>query len=158
MLLELQKPQEAAKALRRRTRKLDLNDKERTDLILPQITEQAKILKENDDSDSAAKVYEDALKDYGANVPMFLSLANEYFAFASESGTRSRAIRKIESAMKRHHPLNSGDYFSMRTQAVLLDMIAGFYQSDGQDSKADRLFKKADKLRKQAEDLARWQR
>jgi hypothetical protein len=157
MLLAFQKPAEAAKALRRRTRKLDLNDKNRTDLILPQIREQARILNDAGDTEAAAKVYEKAIKDYGADVHMFLSLSTDYFAFASESGTRSKAIRKIESAMKRHHPLSSGDYFSMRTQAALLDMIAAFYRADDQDSKAERFFKKADKLRKQAADLSRWQ-
>jgi tetratricopeptide (TPR) repeat protein len=158
VLLALKKPGEAAKALRRRTRKLDLNDKNRTDLILPQIREQARILNDAGDAAGAAKVYEKALKDYGADVPMFLSLSTEYFAFATRAGTQRRAIKKIESAMKRHHPLSGGDYFSMRTQAVLLDMIAGLYQSDGQDSKAERLFKKADRLRKRAADISRWQR
>jgi hypothetical protein len=133
------------------TRKLAHGKDARTDLVLENIAKQAEILNKSGNTNAVNELYRKSLSTYGKEVVAFETLASDYFAYAKDSGKTQESLRNIEGTYKRYFGVNSSDYFAMRTQAELLDMISDFHKQAGQDKEAAKLKKEADRLRKLAQ-------
>jgi len=140
----------AVENARRQTRRLAHRHGDRTDLIVENITRQIDLVLETGDTNAVNGIYYDALRDYGREVAAFKTLSRQYFGFASRTGTRHEALRRIDSLFRRYHPEPAGDYFRMLTYTGLTRMMAGFFDEDDQQSKAERLRRKADRIEERA--------
>jgi len=146
------------KSLKSQVRKLKADSEERTDLILENVRRHIKLLQDGGNTNAVAKVYEKSLDEFGDDLVVFKSLAGEYFDLARQTGATKRALDKIDAVYRRSASRPTGDFFAIEMQARLMDMMAGFYDADGQRNKADKLRDKAADMRKRAAAAHRWDR
>jgi hypothetical protein len=145
---------EAADLVRRQMERLEGRHEDRKDLILPKVEEQVDLLRQADAPDKISWVYRDALKAYGEDPSVFRKLAVDYAAFAEEQDDLHRAVRHINSEFKQHYNRPRKDFFAMSQHASLLQFMAGLYERDGQEGKAERMRRDAASLREQGRSRA----
>lgn len=147
-VLDANKVDDILKSLRTQVRKLEARSSARSDLILETVERHIKLLRAADGAQAALTIYDRTLKEFGDEVPVFEALAVRYFKCAQENKATKKALDTIEAVFRKNYSTAKGDFFSRQTQVKLLNLLAGFYQADGQAQKAASYQKKAADLDK----------
>jgi tetratricopeptide (TPR) repeat protein len=152
-------PADVGRTVGRQSRDIALHHEDRTDLVLETIVRQIALLEKAGEPEAVAAAYRKALRQYGDNAVVFRRLAGDYFDFGGRTNARGAALRDIDATFRRcYASAPAGDFFAMNAYAGMMDMMAGFYEQDGQADKAERLRRGAEKLLKTAQGGARYRK
>jgi hypothetical protein len=141
--------------LLRERRRIARDSGEQADLIAASLKRQADLILKR--GDPAAKrdigrLYDSALRRYGASITGFKTMADDYFNFCREDSEYApKAARDIELAFKRVVETGTKDWFRAKTESSIYQMICGYYRAAGDEARAVMLEKRYETLLKRAE-------
>jgi hypothetical protein len=139
----------ARSAMRRQRRRIERESGEQADLLAASLRREAKLILEREPDDALeaiSRLYDSALRDYGASVTGFKVMAEDYFSFTQhDPDAGPKAVRDIELAFKRMIETGTKDWFRANTEADVYRMICGFYRAVGDDKRAGMLEKRLER-------------
>lgn len=136
----------ARSAMRLQRRRIEREAGEQADLLASSLRREATLVLERDPENALhdiSRLYDSALRDYGASVTAFKQMAEDYFSFTQHDAEAApKAVRDIELAFKRMIETGSKEWFRANTEADVYRMICGFYRAVGDEKRADYLEKR----------------
>lgn len=134
---------QVAKDLRSQTRKADDS---RSDLVTEALKRQVDHLVANERFSDADRVYRKALRDYSSKTDTLKLVIRQYYEFVREHqpGEMKKTLNVMERMYKSDVETGSTFLFTVKQEAAIIKMIAGFYREQGDEKKADKLDKAAD--------------
>jgi hypothetical protein len=146
---------DARKTLARERRRMERDAGEQKDLIATSLRREAELIISKEDPEALLKVsrlYDRALREYGASITGFKMMAEDYFGFVKKDEKLApKAVRDIELAFKRVVETGSKDWFRANTESSIHKMICAYYREVGDESRADFLEKRYQRLLRAAE-------
>jgi hypothetical protein len=146
---------DARRNLTRERRRIERRVGEQTDLIAASLKREADLIASKGEADALiqiSRLYDRALRDYGANITGFKMMTEDYFEFMKDDEKLApKAVRDIELAFQRVVETGSKDWFRANTETSIYKMICGYYRAVGKESRAVRLEKRYERLLRAAE-------
>ncbi len=128
----------AMHALKRQETRLMNQNQSRTDLILNVAFQEADLATKNGDTEQAARIYRDALREKGRETVGFRQIAEHYYDWAKSQGQGSVAAREIGLDFEQNFQPD-GDYFQQGAYEDTLKLVIDMYEAEGLQQDADRL-------------------
>lgn len=125
----------------------------RSDLVLDAIYRQAQVMAEAKDWRGLARFYKENLKDNTSRGDVYESLMHQYMGFLREGGDDvpssawSTLAKDAEALFNKHVLSGGGDYFKVKKEVAIMNLIADAYEESGNAKDA----KKAKKIRESAQ-------
>ncbi len=141
--------------LLRERRRIARESGEQVDLIAGSLKRQADLISKRGDpasKEEIGRLYDSALRKYGANITGFKIMAEDYFSFFRDDPQLARKVaRDIELAFMRVVDTGSKEWFRANTESSIYKMICSYYRAAGDEARAVKLEKRYEILLKHAE-------
>lgn len=144
----------AMRELKQDVRSLERTDRktsvDQSDQIGRVIRDQAEILKKEGPLEPIRKLYDKAYREHGENAATFKLLASDCWKYVkADPEIAKHAARDMESSFRRYVE-SGGDYFAIRSQMSVLDLISKCYKEIGESKRAESLAKDVERTNARA--------
>lgn len=133
-------------ALKRSANKLKKSvGNSRSDLVLEAVKRQADLLAEEKDWRGMARLYKQNLKANTARGDVFEQMLGQYMSILREAGDDVPAsawatlVKDADTLFNKHVRSNGGDYFKVKKECAIMELIANAYEESGNTAKAEKL-------------------
>lgn len=143
----------ARKTARSDARRMDVQDKERTDLILDSFFREADLAEKSGKPDEIPRIYHDAMREKGSEMVGFKRIAERYYEWGKINNQGEVTVRDIITTFNLKHKEPPVDFFEIEAYCAALQQLISMATEQGMASQAHLLELRATKWKRVLEGI-----
>lgn len=147
----------ARKVVHRNTMRMGIKDKERSDLILDGVFQEADLAEASGDAENIGRIYREAMRAKGGEVVAFNKISKRYYEWGKKSGNGAKTVRDIIGTFEQKHKEPGGDVFAIGAYRGLLDSLISMTREQGMKAQENSFVRREKKLQELQEKIGKEQ-